>query len=316
MCADNTTERPIRLRLDIPAQLHGQPLDRVLALAARVSPARAAQAIAFGAVRVNGAVVTAGNTRMTDGALLSVDYDPSMDQNWTPEILYEDAVFVLVNKPAGVPVQGTRAGTGNSLEEMLRRLAQGKWSPHVVHRLDLPVSGLLLVARSQPAARKLHALFESLEVHKTYLAVVRTGPALPQIPCVVDAPLKWLPSKQKALVAPDGRPSKSILTACEPLGDGKAVVALDLITGRTHQARAHLAHLGLPIAGDTRYGHSQQRRPRIALHAARLRLQHPETGTEFLRTVLPPDDFWQASGLTPMPSLAEQLLGRCPRLGP
>jgi 23S rRNA pseudouridine1911/1915/1917 synthase len=302
-------DRPIKLRLDVPTSLDGHSLAKIISVATRCSRKSAGRAVKFGAVRLDGEVSLRPQEPVKAGVLLTVDYVPGMDSPWTPEIIFEDEQMLVLNKPGGVPVYSTRAGGGNSVEQVLAGIASNRWQPRLVHRLDLPVSGLLIVAKTREAARQLSTAFRQDQIEKTYLAVVHTAQELPEVPITVDAPLLWLAGKQRAMVAPDGRPSKTVITAARELPEGKALVSIKLLTGRTHQARCHLAHLGFPVAADKGYGSSiTHPTPQIALHAARLTLSVPVMGIAQSWTQIPPAEFWGCAGLPDTPDLAKRLL--------
>ena len=201
-------------------------------------------------------------------------------------------------------------------------MAGGSWSPRVVHRLDLPVSGLLAIAKSKTAASALSALIQDGAVTKVYLALVRPSEQGREFvaganpgPRAIDAPLKWLSGQGRALVAPDGKRCLSLVLYA---GDyqGATVVAVALRTGRTHQIRAHLAHAGLPVAGDHAYGGAgRAERGRVALHSTFLALPHPLSREPLELLQPPPDSFWEAAGCKAPSGLPEQLVAAVRRLG-
>ena len=236
--------------------------------------------------------------------------------------VYEDDHFLVVDKPPGRPVQATRLGGGNSIVEELTAEAKSTWEPKVVHRLDLPVSGLLAVAKSTAAARALSASIKEGKVTKIYLALVCDSSrgrtflsGAGEHPQAIDAPLKWLSGQARALVAPEG---KRCLSHVLYAGDqqGACVVAVSLETGRTHQIRAHLAFAGLPVVGDRTYGgRGGHDANRIALHSAFLRVPHPVTDEllEFMQP--PPAGFWTAAQCETPSRLPEHLVAAVRRMG-
>jgi 23S rRNA-/tRNA-specific pseudouridylate synthase len=151
---------------------------------------------------------------------------------------------------AGLPTQPTRDRVELSLEESLRAELKNIW---LVHRLDTPTSGVVLFARTQPAAAKLPRLFAAGEIRKTYLAI-----CTPPLDCeaTIDAPIG----------------GRDALTVARPLHDGLAEI--DLRTGRTHQIGIHLSSIGHSVAGDRRYGGAPA--PRLMLHA--WKVQHEAIG--------------------------------------
>ena len=162
---------------------------------------------------------------------------------------------MILDKPAGLPVhRGPRGGA--SLEDWLGALQQGRRHlPQPAHRLDADTAGCLALGRTKPALAELGRLFAAGRAEKTYWAVVR-GDALPERG-VCEAPLRKTSTKAggwRMEVSPEGQAAR---TAWRVLGRGTgglAWVELRPRTGRTHQLRVHLAHLGAPILGDARYG--------------------------------------------------------------
>jgi tRNA pseudouridine32 synthase/23S rRNA pseudouridine746 synthase len=191
-------------------------------------------------------------------------------------VLYEDEDLLVVDKPTRML---TQPGVGPGKEDSLITRIQREWpQARIVHRLDWDTSGLLLIALNAATHRALSIQFQERETAKTYIAVVHGH--LRQPSGTVDAPLG--PDRARAprhLVTPTGRPS---LTHWEVIGqEGPHTrVALHPITGRSHQLRVHMLHLGHPILGDTLYAppEIQAAAPRLLLHAARLGFIHPRRG--------------------------------------
>jgi RluA family pseudouridine synthase len=196
--------------------------------------------------------------------------------------LYADADLVVFDKPSGLAVhRGTR--TDRDLDSLLAGLvgADGE-RPLLVHRLDKETSGVLVAATSRAVAARLGRAFAEGRVEKTYRAVVAAPPAPPS--GVVRAGLKKtvVGTAGRVVVCadddPDGRPAETAYATVRVAADG---VRVDLhpASGRQHQLRVHMAHLGCPILGDRLYGGpAAARAPRLMLHAARLVLPHPRDG--------------------------------------
>lgn len=183
-------------------------------------------------------------------------------------ILFHDAEALLLDKPAGLPVDTPRDG-GPSIEKALVSLRFGfARPPSIVHRLDRDTSGILLLARNPRAHRRFAAAFDQRLVSKAYLAVLDGVPAAAA--GVIDLPLAKVSTREdgwRIVADPDGKPAQ---TGWRVLGEaeGRALVLLEPETGRTHQLRVHMASgLGLPIQGDPVYG---GRGGAMMLHAWRL----------------------------------------------
>lgn len=197
-------------------------------------------------------------------------------------VLYDDEDFLVVAKPGGCAVHRGMCQEGPYLVDLLR--AQLNVPPLLVHRLDRGTSGALLVAKYSAAARALSALFAQGDVEKSYVALVRgTAPASALVNHALpnDEGGERVPAETAVFglesVRCDGSPLRE---------RSYSLVEAQPKTGRFHQVRRHLKHLGHPLIGDTNYGRSEHNRwcrdrfglSRLALHASRLRLTHPSTG--------------------------------------
>jgi 23S rRNA pseudouridine1911/1915/1917 synthase len=198
-------------------------------------------------------------------------------------ILYEDEHLVAIDKPSGLLTVGTdseRARTAHRiLGERARRMGTASRRVFVVHRLDRETSGVLLFAHSEDAKRRLQADWDRVE--KEYLAVVDGLPDPPEA-TLVDI-LREDPGGLAVYRQPDGAPGRRAVLHYRTLAahGGRALVAVQLETGRKHQIRVQLAGIGTPVAGDERYG-TGRRAPRLALHAARIIFRHPATGRRMI----------------------------------
>jgi tRNA pseudouridine32 synthase/23S rRNA pseudouridine746 synthase len=177
-------------------------------------------------------------------------------------ILYEDPDYLAVDKPEGI-VSVAGASTGG-LPELLKDLVPGKLYP--VHRLDRGASGVIVFAKNAPAHRHLNGEFDRREVHKTYLAAVDGVVATNR--GQINAPLREFGSGRMGVDPKRGKPSSTEWKVAERLS-GATLLRVRPATGRRHQIRVHLYHIGHPILGDLRYGDRarQERFPRLMLHA-------------------------------------------------
>jgi 23S rRNA pseudouridine1911/1915/1917 synthase len=213
-------------------------------------------------------------------------------------VRYEDEFLMVIDKPAGLvvhPAPGHWSDTlVNALAARGTRLSTGApGRPGIVHRLDKETSGLLIVAKTDEAHQALSRALAARRIERIYAAVVWGH--IPQ-PLSIDAPIaRHKVDRKRMAVLADGKPARTLV---EPVArfDVCDLVRVRLETGRTHQVRVHLAHVGHPVIGDAVYGGGGARRvsggqrgraqrveasfPRLALHAAILRLRHPITGEE------------------------------------
>ena len=224
--------------------------------------------------------------RVAAGQVLSVRLsDPEGTPQPVPapgplDILYEDADMVVVNKAAGVlvhPSHGHYADTvGNFLMWHYRENREASGF-HPVHRLDKGTTGLLAAAKHPYGQEKLKRQLHTGAFRRVYLAVCDGVPRPPE--GVIDAPIGRVPGSLMARrVDPEGQSARTHYRVIRAAG-GRALVELELDTGRTHQIRVHLAHMGCPLTGDFLYGREAPGAiGRPALHSARLSLTHPVTG--------------------------------------
>jgi 23S rRNA pseudouridine1911/1915/1917 synthase len=207
-----------------------------------------------------------------------------------PRIVYEDESLLIVDKPAGLVVHPAPGHGAITLVELLAERGSGEWSPHVVHRLDRDTSGLMLVAKSQRVQRLLRELLRRREIEREYLALVKGRP--PSRSGTIEAPLGRDPRRRTRMSTRSDKPRRALthFTVERPI-DGFTLLRVTLETGRTHQIRAHLAAIGIPICGDPEYGgRGLAGLDRQFLHSARLRLPHPEGDGVLERESPLPDD--------------------------
>jgi 23S rRNA pseudouridine955/2504/2580 synthase len=223
--------------------------------------------------------------------------DPDTLRELEGMVVYRDDALIVVNKPAGLPVQGG-PGIVRHLDGLMEGFRQGASDkPRLVHRLDRDTSGLLLLARTPGIAAKLAAAFRSREVEKTYWAVVAGRPS-PQ-EGQIDAPLVkfgGLRGGERVAIAEAGEDDASrALTdywTMDAAGKKLAWLKMSPLTGRTHQLRVHCVALGTPIVGDRMYGGERSQveglPDKLHLHARALTFPHPHGGTLTLQAALPP----------------------------
>jgi 23S rRNA pseudouridine1911/1915/1917 synthase len=197
-------------------------------------------------------------------------------------ILYEDNHLLAVNKPAGLPTMGVVRGRATAVDAAKAYLKQKYRKPGnvylgVMSRLDAPVSGVLLLARTSKAAARLTEQFKRGTVEKTYWALVQGDLASPAGEWR-DAVLKDESAERMRIVAAGRTGAKEAVLRYRrvaAVGDGVVLVEIELLTGRKHQIRVQFASRGLPILGDRKYGSSVPFPSGIALHCRRLVVEHP-----------------------------------------
>ncbi len=211
-------------------------------------------------------------------------------------VIFEDDTLIVIDKPVGLvvhPGAGCAQGTlQNALLHHAPELAPLARSG-IVHRLDKDTSGVLVVARTELARLSLIGQLKTREMGREYEALVIGGPPTKG---VVDAPIgRDVRHRTRMSVRDDGRPARSDFTVVERLG-AYSLLKIKLHSGRTHQIRVHMAHLGFPLVGDETYGGGRARHilARQALHARRLSLRHPKTGELMTFEAPRPADFAQA----------------------
>jgi len=213
-------------------------------------------------------------------------------------VIFEDEHILALNKPAGLSSQGAR-GAVQSLEDLLVAFARSNGKrPHLVHRLDRDTSGVILAAKTKPAAAFLGKRIADRKVKKSYLAIVAPGAPDPPKGEIALCLRRVEQGREVFMsVCPDDHPAaEQALTRYQTLSQSPlgALLAVSPHTGRMHQIRAHLSHIGRPIVGDARYGGALvlggTAAPRLMLHAARLIFPHPGGGEGKLE-VDPPEDF-------------------------
>ena len=292
----------------VTAQWHGARLDKALAdLVPEFSRSYLQQMLEAGLVLVNGAVAGKAAAKVRVGDQVQIELRPTpQSQAFKPEpvdfeIAYEDQHLIVVNKAPGLvvhPAPGNWSGT--LMNGLLRYHADFLQVPRagIVHRLDKDTSGLMVVARSREVMDRLIQAIAARVVSRQYLALAHGG---------------WQGAAHRRVDAAIGRDPRNRLrmAVVDPLtGNGKqAMTDFDLLdaspvaslvrctlhTGRTHQIRVHMAHIGYPLVADSLYGGSPAfGMNRQALHATRLAFTHPVTGKPLVLESAPPPDFLNA----------------------
>jgi 23S rRNA pseudouridine1911/1915/1917 synthase len=286
----------------IPPEEAGERLDRWLA--ARVeglSRARVQALIGSGDILRNGAPTRSSETLRAGDTLAVHVPEPEPLAELQPEdiplaILHEDSDLLVLDKPAGLVVHpGAGNDTGTLVHALLHHCHDlsgigGVERPGIVHRLDKETSGCLVIAKNDVAHQALAAQFADRTTEKIYLAIVEGTPK--QKTGIIDKPIdRHAINRQMMTIAKPGK-GREAVTHYRVLAsaDGRSLVECRPKTGRTHQIRVHLKHLGHPISGDPVYG-KRGKFERHLLHAWKLAFDHPRTGERLTFTAAVPADF-------------------------
>ena len=264
-------------------------LDQLVSARTGLSRRKARAVLQMGGVQAARKRVRVAGRTLASGTEVLVAYDDALGipADVPVPVLFEDDWLLVVDKPAGMASQGTQASDQHDLCALLQRGRPGQFLA-LQHRLDYGTSGILVFARH--AAANLGGQFQARTIAKTYLARV----SRPLEPAVVELPIGRVRDSQPARYGCEGdlvepRPARTDFrpaTAEETAGlvPGCWVVA-EPHTGRTHQIRVHLAHLGCPVLGDAFYGGEAS--DQLWLHAWKLVLEHPVTGARLALTAPP-----------------------------
>lgn len=269
----------------------GLRLDQLVAQHTGLSRRAAREALKLGGVQVDRKRVRVAGKMLPAGIEIRVAFDPDLPAVPTLQIpiVFEDPWLLVVNKPTGIPTQGTWASDRHDLLALIKTQRPGlKLFLH--HRLDQGTSGLLVFSKDAAINAPLTKAFTDHSVRKTYLARI----SRPLEACVVDRPIGRIRNAVPGRFGVEGdlmdpkpaitvfRPATTAETTGLPAGHW---IIAEPRTGRTHQIRVHLASLDAPVRGDRLYGGEEA--PELELHAWKLSLKHPGTGQE-IEFVAPP----------------------------
>ena len=309
-------EQTFPTKLSVPAEHAGERLDRFLvSQVPEVSRVRIQQLIADGKVCVNGAAGKP-SLRLREQDQVEVLGSPespplkAFAEDIPLDVVYEDDVLAVINKPAGMVVHagaGVRSRSGTLVNALLHRFGSlsgsgGELRPGIVHRLDKDTSGLIVVAKNDLAHRRLAEQFSQRAVKKTYLALVHGWMKQERGTIASAIARDRIRRTRMTTRTRGGREATShwrVLRRIQSRFGKFSLLELKIDTGRTHQIRVHLASLGHPVVGDALYGAPRELKDRRGgklalgrnfLHAAAVELKHPSTGAllGFSRR-LPPD---------------------------
>lgn len=294
----------------------GQRIDKLAAeLFADHSRAQLQEWLKSGNLTINGSVekpkyrVKAGDKLLLEAKLEQHGNDQPEDI--ALDIVYEDESVLVVNKPVGMVVHaGAGNWTGTLVNGLLFHYPNQAHLPRagLVHRIDKNTSGLLVIGKTKAAQLELQEQLKDKTVYRHYQCIVAgDAPSLTR-QRTIDAPIgRHRTQRTKMTVTSVGKPAVTHIMNITPLNENYSLLDVQLETGRTHQIRVHLSHIGHPIIGDDVYGNRQQLRagltqeqrdaiqnfPRQALHAYQLGFVHPETGEDIEVTAPLPEDIIQ-----------------------
>ncbi len=274
-----------------------QRLDqRVVEMIPELSRGFANKLVDDGKVTVNGKVITKPGHKLWEDDVVVVDYDVA-ELEAIPDIdlpvLYEDDDCVVIEKPLGLLVHSKgamnpEATVATWLRSRVKDIAGNRAG--IVHRLDRATSGVMICAKTPEALSWLQKQFSTRKTKKTYMAVLSKVPTLEE--AIIDMPIERNPKAPATFrVGINGKPAQTKYTVLETFADGSCVVELAPVTGRTHQLRVHMAHLGTPIIGDMLYGGAEA--DRMYLHAHSLELTIVKDHERKVFTSPVPDSFYK-----------------------
>ena len=289
------------MRYEVPDDLDGERVDRVVAVLAGISRSKAREIVDAGAVSGGAEAGLGPSARVRAGDTLEFDVpedEPLLEPTQVSyRTVHADPGVLVVSKPAGLTVH---PGAGTDAQTLAAGLLfdhpelegvgqEGRWG--IVHRLDRATSGLMVVARTEEAYDALSEMMRAREVGRSYVALVQGTLPIPR--GTIDAPIGPDPHRPtKRALSPVGKRAVTHYRRRSQWSNpGVAMLDVTLETGRTHQIRVHLAGIDHPVLGDRMYGGGDPiPAPRLALHAASLTFRHPDSGEAMTFDDPLPDD--------------------------
>jgi len=303
---NNVAKKWVIYRLRVSSHQTGYRLDQFLPLAVdELSRSLVRKVIDIGGVHVNGHRIRTASRMLAHGDQIELYLDHLPLAPWrieSADVVFQDKYLIIINKPAMIETQPTHARYKGTLYEALQVFLQDPFRPQqkpeigMIQRLDRSTSGLIMFSIHPQAHKKMTEMFSSGVVDKTYLALVSGQPP------ASDGEIRSLLARSRRenrvhTVNAGGKLAVTRYRVALPLSDS-SLVEVQILTGRSHQIRAHMAELGCPLLGDQRYGGTMAldgmifKRP--LLHAQRLSFLHPVTSQQLDFSVPTPDDMHQA----------------------
>lgn len=272
-------------------------MDRIAAERLNLSRSAVRRLIEEGYLLVGGEVISPSHKPRAGDRVEAHLPEPGLQPEDIPvPVVFEDEHLLVVDKPAGLVVHpGAGNASGTLVNALLERGISGGEDPErpgVVHRLDRDTSGLMVLAKGEPAYSGLVKMLSGRQVRRVYRAVVVVGEGLPETG-TIDSPVGRDPENPTLMVAGMGKPAVTHFEVLEE-ACGYAMLRVRLETGRTHQIRVHLSAIGYPVYADPLYGEPVPGR-RLWLHAERLAFEHPATGEAMEFEAKIPEDLCDAA---------------------
>ena len=293
--------------LEVPEDISPSRIDSfIVNKISELSRSRIAELIDSGFITVNGEKCRR-STKLRGGEEIAVEIPAPPVRELKPvqldlDIIYQDEHLAIINKPAGLIVHP--AGTTDEVTLVHGLLYEfpdiaelnDDERPGIVHRLDKDTSGCLIIARTEECRLKLIEMFSRREIKKEYYTLVKHVPRQTKFEIKKDIGRSSHDRKKMSVNARRGKPAVTIVTLIEQFGNIASSLSVNIITGRTHQIRVHLADAGLPVIGDSTYGNAAKflskevEAKRQMLHARKITFEHPITGEKLSFTAKIPDD--------------------------
>ena len=293
-----------KLIIDVPDEETGERIDSFLSEKTDFTRTRIQQLIKDRSITVNGKP-TKSSYKIEENDEIAIEVPEVETTEIKPEnikidIVYEDSDIAVINKQAGLvvhPAHGHYSGTlVNAILYHIKDLSgiNGEIRPGIVHRLDKDTSGLIVIAKNDKVHAALTEMFQEKKIRKTYLAILK-GKLNKSEGKIVTQIGRDKNDRKKMTVIDDAAKGKNAITNYRVISQNKlfTLVKVNIETGRTHQIRVHMRHLGYPILGDSVYGRKDNEK-RQMLHAYKLEFIHPVTGRQMEFTGEIPEDFQKA----------------------
>ena len=235
--------------------------------------------VKFGGVKLNGEVVTM-RAHLHEGDTVEITFPEEASEGIEPiraplDILFEDDDILIVNKPKNMPVHPSRGNHLTTLANIVAAYFDRPFVFRAINRLDRDTSGIVIIAKTAYSSARLYSDMKAGKFEKYYTALLSKAPK--ETEGLIDAPIeREEEGSMRRVVRADGKAARTSYKITSVLPDGRAIAEIRLYTGRTHQIRVHMAHIGCPLYGDFLYGERSEEG--YSLHCTRIVFPHPHTG--------------------------------------